>query len=271
MRKVAIVILVIFIVLGFLFLRSQKKLVKELEKIENNESFDVYKVIFKGDDGKEIYALLFAPKKERFDVAIVLPGAGGKKESRRRYAEILLEKGYGSLILDQRGIGETDGILNSLQQDFEAFLSGKYGHQFLMARDAVNAVDFLEDFDEVRKIAVIGESMGGRNAMIAAGLDKRIQGAVVIASAGYRGSLGSADGDRFLSSINPNSYIGMIAPRRLMMIHAVNDSVIPLEEARYTFSLAQEPKKFVEVGDCNHGYCEVMKVYIQEELDLIFR
>lgn len=272
MKKIIIVVLVALIfIFGWYFLRGES--ITQLKSIEKNDSFDIYKLVFKGDDGKEIYALLFAPNKEKFDVVIVLPGGGGTKESRKWYGILLLDRGYGSLILDQRGIGETQGYVNSLQEDFEAFLSGEEAHQLLMAKDVVKAAESLENFKEVRKIAVLGESMGGRNAIIAAALDERIEGVVVISSAGHRGSTGDIQGDRFLAFINPNSYVGKIASRRLLMLHAVNDSVVPFEDARYTFSLAGEPKKFVdfEEPECSHGYCDPMRKALEEELALIFR
>ncbi len=269
---------VVFLILaGLLFLiffSPQKSDMKNVGKsIEQNSSFEVYKIIFKGDDGKEIYALLFAPHQKKFDLVIVLPGAGGTKESRRTYAEIIGMMGYGSLILDQRGIGETNGPMNSLQEDFQVFLSGGDPHQFLMARDVVSAVDVLKKIKQVRDIAVLGESMGGRNALIAAGLDPRIKAAIIISAAGYSGSTGNVEGDKFLAYINPNSYIGKVSPRRVLMLHAINDTVIPIADARYTFSLAQEPKKFVEFSEpaCSHGYCEPMRSHIQEELALAFQ
>ncbi len=238
------------------------------EIIEKNESFNVYKVAFDGYDGNKIYGLLFSPLKKEYDAVIVLPAAAGTKESRRFYGEILAEMGYGSLILDQRGIGETGGENPSLQEDFNAYLQNKDVEEILMARDAVSAVDFLEKIKGVKEIGILGESMGGRNAIIAAGLDERIKTAIIISSAGYFTSFNNEIADKFLEHINPNSYIGKIAPRRILMLHAVNDSVISIEDARNSFLLAKEPKKFIEFDEkeCLHGYCKPMHDSIRDEL-----
>lgn len=263
-------LIVIIFFIFFIFSRGDR--VEEENFIEKNTSFNVYKAVFKGDDMKDIYALLFAPLKKDFDVVIVLPGAAGTKESRRHYAEILLEMGHGAFIIDQRGIGETDGYFPSLNEDFEAFVNKKQVYQFLMASDVVRAVDFLNNLKDVRNIAVLGESMGGRNAIISAALDKRIKSAIIISSAGYSGRFRDEETNTFLDFIDPNSYIDHISPRRILMLHAVNDLVIPISDAKYTFSLANEPKRFVDFSEkeCTHGYCKQMYNFIRDELALAF-
>ena len=237
MKKIAFIVflLVIFLIAFFAFV-DYRKAFDEKKIVERNESFNLYRLIFEGNDGKDIYALFFKPFKKEFDVIIVLPAAAGTKESRRFYGEILNDMGYGALVLDQRGIGETDGYFPSFQEDFNSFLSKKEVYQILMAKDVISSINFLENFRGVGDFAVIGESMGGRNAIIAAGLDERIKTSIIISSAGYSGSFGSKETDEFLAFINPNSYILRISPRRLLMLHAINDSVIPISDARTTFS-----------------------------------
>src|SRR3989338_702340 len=213
--------IIVIIIMLFIFYRgADVPTGVVISEIERNDKFTVDKVIFKGEDGKEIYALFFKPKKEEFDVVIVLPGAEGTKESRRKYADILLEMGIGSFILDQRGIGETGGEINNFQKDFESYLNGGEVFQYLMAEDVISAASYLNNLREVDEIGVLGESMGGGNAMIAAGLDKRIKIAVIISSAGYDIGFGEVRANEFIAYINPNSYIGRISPRRLLMLHS---------------------------------------------------
>lgn len=274
MKKIWIIVFLIAILIVAFFIFESKIKVSgyDVIKIDENENFRESKIIFKGEDGKDIYALFFEPLKKKFDVIIVLPGAEGTKESRRHYAEILLEMGYGSFILDQRGIGETDGRAFNFNEDFDAFLRGEETFQFLMAKDVVNAVDVLDRMRNVENIAVLGESMGGRNAIIAGALDERIKEVVVISSAGYTMSFADSRANEFLSLVNPNTYIGRISPRRILILHSINDNVIPISNAEYTFSLAREPKKFVELSEkeCIHGYCKQMYDFIKEELRIAF-
>jgi len=273
MKKWIIAVINVFVVLAaaFAFIMASKANVVG-KVIEENENFSVSKVVFKGAEDKDIYGLFFIPNKEEYNVIIVLPGAEGSKESRRFYAEMLLEMGYGALILDQRGIGETDGEMLSFADDLYAFTKREGTNQILMALDTVKAAGFLKNVRGVKNIAVLGESMGGRTAIIATALNETIKGTIVISSAGLFGSLGNDVADQYLSFINPNSYIGKISPRRILMLHSVNDTVIPLGDAQRTFSFAKEPKKFVQFSnpECIHGYCKPMKGFIRDELEMIF-
>lgn len=274
MKKWVIAGISVFVVLAiaFAFIMANKASVVG-KVIEKNENFSVSKVVFKGAEGKDIYGLFFIPNKKEYNVVIVLPAAEGTKESRRFYAELFLEMGYGALILDQRGIGETDGEMLSFADDLYAFTKREGTNQILMALDAVKAAGFLKNVKDVKNIAVLGESMGGRTAIIATALNETIKGAIIISSAGLFGSLGNDVADQYLSFINPNSYIGKISPRRILMLHSANDTVISLREAEATFSLAKEPKKFVQFSDpeCIHGYCKPMKGFIADGLKEIFK
>lgn len=270
MNKFFIFLGVLAVVLGVWYFGFRGSLIGKI--IEEGDGFSVAKLVFKGDDGADIYGLLFFPDKKEYDVVIVLPGGGGTKESRRNYAELLLGMGYGAFVMDQRGIGETGGYVAGLEEDFESYLKGGKVYQFLMARDVVRAVSYLEKVRGVDEIAVLGESMGGRNAMISLGLDERIKGAVIISSAGYFGSLGNEVADRFLEYINPNSYVSRLKERRILFLHSIHDNVIPIEDAKKTFELSGGEKRFVEVSGegCVHGYCEGMRESIEEELGLMF-
>ena len=74
---------------------------------------------------------------------------------------------------------------------------------------------------------------------------------------------------QFFLSIDPDSYIDKISPRKIVMIHSENDKTILLNDAQITFSKATNPKRFIIVNNelCGHGYCEAMNGYIKEELE----
>jgi len=82
------------------------------------------------------------------------------------HAAVLAHHGYGVLLADARGHGESDGRA----MDF-----GWYGDE-----DGAGAVSFLERQPDVTggRIGVLGLSMGGEEAIGAAGADPRIQGVV---------------------------------------------------------------------------------------------
>lgn len=85
---------------------------------------------------------------------LLLHGAGGSRESVRRYADMLVRHGYGVLALDLRGHGESDGVTNRL---------GWQGTQ-----DVKAAVEYLQARPEVARIGGLGLSMGAEALLGAA-------------------------------------------------------------------------------------------------------
>ena len=90
--------------------------------------------------------------------AVVLPGSGSTRTTVLPQAAVLARHGYGALLVDGRGHGRSGG---------QAMDFGWWGD-----RDIAAAVSFLARQPGVRpgKIAVVGESMGGEQALVAAGL-----------------------------------------------------------------------------------------------------
>ena len=108
-------------------------------------------------------------------------GAGSSKASTVHHADLLVRHGYGVLAMDARGFGESGGRPTAL---------GWYGEP-----DIVAAVDWLvrrSDVDSDR-IAAMGLSMGGEEAVGAAGVDGRIRAVVAEGATGRSG----ADHDHF--------------------------------------------------------------------------
>lgn len=96
----------------------------------------------------------------------LLHGAGSTRTAVLDHAATLAEGGYGVLLVDARGHGESDGRGMDL---------GWYGE-----RDAEAAVDFLASRPGVAedRIALVGLSMGGESAIGAAGADPRVRAVV---------------------------------------------------------------------------------------------
>jgi fermentation-respiration switch protein FrsA (DUF1100 family) len=51
---------------------------------------------------------------------------------------------------------------------------------------------------------------------------------------------------RFAASIEPSTYFTKISPRPVWIFHAADDPVIPFDDGKKFFDLAQQPKKFIE-------------------------
>ena len=245
---------------------------------ETNGSVEIYSINFKSKDFLDnpalIYGLLFIPKdKKNIPGIVLLPGGGVAKEGFRTRSIELANLGYAVLVIDQRGIGETGGDYPSLEEDYQIFASRKESIQQLGVYDALAATDILRDIKNVDKknIAIIGESMGGRYAIIATALDERLKGVIVISSSGFHIKNDSQPYTPYLLSIDPDNYINKISPRPVLMLQGDNDTIVKLEDAKYTFNLAGEPKRFFIAQGCGHGYCEKMSDEFKADLNILFK
>ena len=239
------------------------------------ENLTISKVIYQSAKDN-VYGLLVLPKSasELLPGIIFLPGAGVSKESGLKLAEKIAELGAAVLVIDQRGTGETGGNFPTLDEDYQNFASGKEPVQHIMVYDALRASDLLYSapFVDPGRIMIAGESLGGRIAIIAAAIDRNINGVLVISSSGLPfEEVNDTRVNAFLKSIDSGHYIGQITPRKLVMMHNAYDKIVPLDSAIETYLKAQEPKQFVLVNDttCNHGYCDSMYNGLVESLDYL--
>ena len=245
-------------------------------KLEENSSFS--EVSFKSR-GAEIAAILRMPGHEikkqmnqSISGIVLLPGATVTKEAEQGLARRLADLGYASITLDQRNLGGIDP-----QGDLKLFLQGQEPEEHKMVYDALAAAMILRDRPEIDRDRIIyaGESNGGRSAITACALDKQARGVLAISTCGYgtaaaiASAAGAIDSDstRFYLSIDPESYLGEVSPRPLVMIHSRNDTVIPYSLAERTYALGREPKSLHTVGCATHGYCEEMDIALKEELE----
>ena len=233
------------------------------------------KIVFESRRGN-IYSLLVIPKKVKspqIPGVVLLPGAGVSKESELSTAKEIANMGFAVLTLDQRGVGESKMPVPNLEQDFNLFANGIEPYSHLVVYDALKASDLLRSapFVDSTKIIMAGESLGGRITIIASAIDGNIKGALAISSSGYEYKTNDTLSTLFLDSINPDHYVQLISPRKLAMIHNVNDKTVKYESGLRTFEKANDPKKFWTINSttCNHGYCEVMKDQVRQALEYL--
>ena len=238
-------------------------------------SLVISKIVY-SSKGANIYGLLVLPKSVSHQVpgVVLLPGAGVAKESELPLAKKIAELGIAVLAIDQRGVGETGGSFPSLDEDYAGFVQSKEPFQHLMVYDALRGYDLLYSapFVEPDRIIIAGESLGGRVAIIAAAIDRNVKGALAISSAGLDFAGGPDEKkNMFIKSIDSDHYIGLITPRKLVMIHNLNDKIISINSAVNSYSKAQQPKRFVYVNDtaCSHGYCDSMYDGLVEGLNYL--
>ncbi len=246
--------------------------VQEIEDLYSPEDPDILKLVSFESRGDKVQALLRVPANSSSSAGIVLlPGAGVNKEGEQGLAVQLSKMGYATLTLDQRNQG---GV--NFERDLELFRAGLEPVEYLMVYDALKAADVLSVLPEIdpERLAILGESNGGRFAIIACALDPSFKGVIGISTSGY----GTEELDpadivaevyRFHLSIDPDTYLSALPPSRLVMIHSFNDTVISHEMALRTFDLAKEPKAMYNTTEETHGYTASMRPYLEKELALL--
>ena len=142
--------------------------------------------------------------------------------------------------------------------------------------DLLAAIDYISGKARIDNLGVVGNSMGGVVAILAAARDDRIAAIVTdgaFAAAGrnlvsyaFRGVTGLPATlfqdavvmvSQWLSRvrldcINPVFAIAAIAPRPIMLIHGVDDEMVRLADAHSLYAAAGQPKTLWTVPDCLH-------------------
>jgi len=242
-------------------------------KSESGSNYTLETITFQSKD-YTVEGLLLVPSSEKKVPAVVLlPGATVPKEGTQGLAQILSSMGYASMGIDQRNRGGVD-----FQHDLVLFKDGKEPVEHKMVFDALRSVDVLRQDARIdpERIAVVGESNGGRFAIIAAAIDPEIKGVIGISTSGFdtEAQLAGVMEDavrRFYRSIDPETYLKFIPPRKLVMMHSINDSIIPLDNAENTFKKAKDPKIFYKIETGGHGFSGGMRVQFENELRSMLR
>jgi len=246
------------------------------ELLEETDNYTLYEVVYKSR-GADIKGLIRIPKNrsgKQVPGIVLLPGATVTKESEQGLARYLCDIGYASIAIDQRNLG---GI--NMEGDLRIFLNGEEPVQHKMVYDALSAAEVLRRQPEIDpgRILYLGESNGGRFAIIGCALDVRARGVVAISTCGYGIDALVASARmrdpaviRFYRSVDPDTYLGEISPRTFVMIHSSNDPVIPYSSAQQTYIKIGEPKSLHVIEAEGHGYNAEMNPFLEAELARVF-
>jgi fermentation-respiration switch protein FrsA (DUF1100 family) len=249
----------------------------QLRPVESEDRSSLFEVRFSSRD-EEIAGLLRIPQikpnggaqGKGFPSIVLLPGATITKEREQGFAAILGNMGFASITLDQRNMGAID-----TQRDLQMFLDGQEPIEHKMVYDALAAAMILRAQPDIdpNRIVYVGESNGGRFAIIACALDPKARGVIGISTSSYGTGaaiasrrLSEPNTIRFYKSIDPETYLDKIPPRKLAMFHSMNDPIIPYEYANWTYAQALQPKDLYTVKCAMHGHCTEMDSFLENEL-----
>jgi dipeptidyl aminopeptidase/acylaminoacyl peptidase len=203
----------------------------------------------------------------RPSLVILASGYGDTQEQMFSIAEFLHHAGFSILTYNSRARATSGGkyvTLGALEQ-----------------QDVVSLVNYAigrRDVDASR-IGILGISMGGATAILAAAKDKRIR--AVVDDSGFSDASGiiAASFEHFIhlpafpfapitvgiadlranidvSRVRPIDVIGEISPRPMLIIHETGDSVVPVDNSIRNFSAAREPKELWLVPGSGHGQAQ---------------
>lgn len=243
--------------------------------IDSSANDTVEKVVYKSF-GEDVYALLRTPKNvTKPPVVVVLPAASINKEADADMAKALASWGYASLTLDERGNnGETAGpSAMDYRAGYQALIGRGNPVQYKQVSDVLQGYEYVKTRPDLNgdNVAVLGESMGGRFAIISAALEPELKGAFVVSSGPYGLGVSSNPAEnQFITSIEPGSYLSQLPPGKLVMIHFTEDPIIPIAQGRSLYYAAGEPKAWYEYNGSVHGvYSAVYGENLRSELKAV--
>lgn len=209
-------------------------------------------------DGTPISAL-FLPSRNGVTI-LMLHGFFGGRVYELETARMLQEHGFGAVLVDLRGRGQSGGDWITFGRDD--------------VRDLSAVLDYViekHDVDPAR-IGAIGPSHGGAMAILLAAADERVK--AVIADSPYD-AINAATLATFtqlpfplpwlttrfielrlgmnLQSTSPLTVIGSISPRAVFIIEAGADDVLATDSGRRLYEAASEPKHFRHEPGMGHA------------------
>jgi dienelactone hydrolase len=142
----------------------------DIEEVPADRGLDAQDVTFRTDDGVDLAGWYVTSSNGA--AVVVRHGAGSTRSDVLAEAEVLARHGYGVLLVDARGHGESDGDAMDFGWNGDADTSA--ATRWLAARPEVDP----------ERIGVLGSSMGGEEAIGAAAADARIRAVVAEGATG---------------------------------------------------------------------------------------
>lgn len=160
----------------------------------------------------------------------------------------LPKNGFNLFVFDYRGYGASAGTPSK---------EGLY-------RDSLAAIAYVRQRADVdpQKIVVLGQSLGGANAITAIGRGNvgPIAGLVIDSAFSsypgvardHAGSLASTVGTLISDDFNPQDFIAQISPTPILILHGTSDQVVPYRHGQILYERAKQPKELWTIEGGQH-------------------
>ena len=195
---------------------------------------------------------------------ILASGYGDTQDQMLPIAEFLHQAGFNILTYNSRARSTSGGRYVTLG--------------VLEQKDLISIVNYLAHKADVdpNRIGVLGISMGGSVAVLAAANDREIK--AVVDDSGFSDAprVIAASFEHFIhlpafpfapvtvliadlragidvTRVRPMDVIAQISPRPVLIIHEAGDFVVPAENSRRNFAAARQPKELWLVPGSSHG------------------
>jgi uncharacterized protein len=219
-------------------------------------------VTFDSDGHRLIGVLYLAHGGEPKPTALLLHGCPGI-EKNLDLAMALRDRGWNALAFHYRGCWGSAGRydLRAIPQDVAAAAG------YLQAGRHPSV--------DPGRLAVIGHSLGGWAAIVAAAADPRLRAVAVCGSPVDLTALALTPAEiereftRFLAAgpdefarqrddvagrLRPLDLVGSISPRPLLIVHGSDDEWVPVAQARRLSGRAGPPCRYIEIDGANHAF-----------------
>lgn len=260
---------------GKLSFSGRGDILGRIDSTESTANYTLQTIVYKSF-GDDVYALLRIPKNvTKPPVVIVMPALSITKEADHATAEALCDMGYASLTLDARGIGQTMGIAqDNWSIGYETFKQGGDPAQYKQVYDALKGLDYVKtrgDLDS-NNVSILGESIGGMWAIIAAAEEPAFKGVVTFSSSDFAfNNTSDSDASLFINAVMPSRYLDSLPPRKLAMFQFDQDTIVPMADGKALFDNASEPKAWHLYDGTTHGlYSPLYEADLHEELKGMF-
>jgi uncharacterized protein len=206
---------------------------------------------------------------DRPALIILASGYGDTQDQMLQIAEFLHQAGFSVLTYNSRARAPSGGKYVTVGAREQT--------------DVISVVDYAAQRGDVDtgRIGILGISMGGASAILAAAKDQRIR--AVVDDSGFSDApraiaasfehfvhlpafpfapitvaIGDWRAGVNMNHVRPMDVIGQISPRPLLIIHEQGDPVIPPDNSLRNFAAAGQPKQIWLTPGSSHGQAQIV-------------